>query len=498
MPTLPAAVSEVTPKKIAFDWQLIITIGLLILCGSFTYSIYPAPVNAAALGIMVGVFYYSLHKQDPVSFLIQLFIGNFFIFGNKLGGNYNIAAFAAIVFYTAINGKIPFLRHSIMDNAIKTALFIWCIFDLLSVTGGNFFPMFTELQNFFSFCMMLYLFYFVSRIPFTQNDFYKIIFAISVFFGYEFLVALNQKYELYDSPFPFFPKTDKTVDFDMGIVRSGSTLNNFEAFAEFCVSLISLLIPGILSGSWLKKNKFFYYFSMFTILIAIMSIVYSGTRSSILLLPIAVAGPCLLLGKRLNAKLIVLVIAAVAVIAVVNTKLNFIDLSVFEERSEEMDHVTMESMLNGDAMNRGGLFPYAFAQVKKTDGVIGRGYFVSPVEYRAVHFKKGDMDDGIADYHNLYMSSFVMWGPIGFLSMMFLFVYSLINGWRTYWTVRRKPYFTTDLLLGFNLLFLILLINQFKIQFIRDINYFTLVMLLLALYISLTWQVKQPTEKETG
>ena len=415
----------------------------------------------------------------------------FFIFGNKFGGNYNIAAFAAIVFYTAINGRIPFLKKSSFNNAIKAALIVWALFELLSITGGNFFPLSAQIQNFLAFCMMLYLFYFVSRIPFTSDDYYKIIFAVSVFFIYLFLVAFNQKHELFNSPFWFFPSTDKTIEYDQGITRCASTLGaNFEAFAEFCVSLICLVLPGILSGSSLKKNRFFYYFSMATILIALMSMIYSGTRSSILLLPIGFIGTFILLGRRLNTKLVVLTFAVTAVLFVANLGLKFIDFSVFEERSESMDNVTLETMLNGDAMNRGGLFPYAFQQMQNT-GIIGRGYFPSPFEYRYVQFKQDMIFDGIADYHNLYMSSYVLWGAVGFAAMMFLFFYPIYDGWRTYWKVRKEGGYTADLLLGFNLLFVIMMINEFKIQFIRDVNYFTVVMLLLVLYISLTSQLKQ-------
>ena len=488
---LPPGVAQNAEEQKAANWMLICTIGGLIVCGSFTYSIYPPPVNAAALGIMVGLFYYSLHKHDPVSFFIQLFIGNFFIFGNKFGGNYNIAAFAAIMFYTAINGKIPFLRSSVLDNAVKTAMIIWGVFDLLSVTGGNLFPLAIELQNFFAFFMLLFAFYSMSRVPFSDNDFYKFVVSISLFFGYEFLVAFNQKYELYDSPFPFFPKTNDSIEYDMGIVRSSSTLNNFEAFAEFCMSIISMLIPGILSGSSLKKNRYYYYLSIGTVLVAALSIVLSGTRSSILLLPFAFATVCLMLGRRLKAKLIIVLVSGVLGLFAVNSVYKFMDFSVFEERSEDMDmeHLTFEKLLSGEGMNRGGLFPYAMEQVKKI-GIIGRGYCVSPAEYRAVHFKKGDMDDGIADYHNLYMSTYVLFGAVGFFSMMFIFAYSLASGWLTYWKLRHENHFLVDLLLGCNVLFFYLMINQFKIQFIRDINYFTIIMLLLAFYILLTYRLK--------
>ena len=350
---LPVNSKEISQKS-SFDWLLVITTVALILCGSFTYSIYPPPVNAAALGLMVGLFYYALQRHDPVSFFIQLLVGNFFIFGNKLGGNYNLAAFASIVFYMAINGKMPFLRQSVYDSAIKTALVIWCIFQLLSVMGGNTFPLPIEIQNVLSFFMLAYLFYFVSRIPFTADDFYKIVVTLSIFFWYEFAVSLNQKYEFYYSTIPFFPSIDKTVDFDMDIVRSSSTLNNFEAYAELCTSLISLLLPGILSGGWLKKSKLFFYFSILTILVALVSIVLSATRSSFFLLPIAVAGTCIMLGKRLKAKLIIGFIIALGAFFVLNISLKIVDFSVFEERSESMDNVSLETMLNGDAMNRGG------------------------------------------------------------------------------------------------------------------------------------------------
>ncbi len=490
--TVSASVTNKAEEKTT-SWQLFVAVAALILCGSFTYSKYPPPVNAAALALMTGLFYFSLQKQDPVSFFIQLLIGNFFPWGDKWGGNYNIAAFAAITFYAAINGKISFLRHSVLDTSIKTALLIWCIFDLLSVTGGNPFPVSIELTNFFAFCMMLFLFYFVSRIGFTENDFYKIVFALCILLGYEFIVALNQKYELINSPFPFFPSTREDVEFEMGIVRSVSTLDNFEAFAEWCVSLIALLLPGILSGSFIKKNRFFYFLSIVTVLMAVVSITLSGTRSSMLLLPVVLVSSLILLGKRIKAKIVVFFVVGITVLFFVNETFKIIDFSVLSERSEgtvDFEHMTLMSILNGDQMNRGGLFPYAMKQVEKTN-VIGRGYFVSPDEYRLVHFKKGDMEDSIADYHNLYMSSYVMWGAIGFLCMMFLFFYSLWKGWKTYWLIRRTNHFTTDFLLGCNLMFLFLMINQFKIQFIRDITYFTIIMLMLAFYITLTWQLRK-------
>ncbi len=479
-------------------WQLPVSVAALILCGSFTYSIYPPPVNAAALVLMTSLFYFSLQKHDVSSFFIQLIIGNFFTWGDKWGGNYNLSASAAIIIYTAINGKMGFLRKSVLDKTVKTAVLVWCIFDFLSATGGNTFPITVGLANFCAFSMMLSLFYFTSRIQFTENDFYRIVFALCVFLSYEFVVACNQKYGLINSPFPFFPNIKEEVDFELGIVRSASTLDNFEAFAEWCVSLTALLLPGILSGSFIRKDRFFYYLSILTILLSTICIVFSGTRSSMLLLPLVLISTFILLGKRLKAKVVVYLVVSVIALFLLNNSFKIIDFNVLAERSEntmDFNHMTLMSFLNGEQMNRGGLFPYGMKQVESTN-IIGRGYFVTPEEYHLNHFARGAGMDEFADYHNLYMSSYVLWGPIGFICMMFLFFHSIWRGWKTYWQIRRNNHFTTDLLLGCNLLFLFLMINQLKIQFIRNITYFTIIMLMLAFYIALTWHLRKTILKE--
>ncbi len=188
-----------------------------------------------------------------------------------------------------------------------------------------------------------------------------------------------------------------------------------------------------------------------------------------------------------------LIITVITGLFMLNTEYKFVDFSVFQERSEGMDfeHMTLDKLLSGEEMNRGGVFAYAIKQVKKSNGIIGRGYFVSGEEYRLAQFDKSEMVDGIADYHNLYMSSYVLWGGIGVACMLYLFFYAIINGFLLYWKLRREDKFMIDLLLGFTILFAFMLVNQFKIQFIRNINYFTIVLLMLSFYIFITWLIKQ-------
>ncbi|HUR11223.1 MAG TPA: hypothetical protein VM012_07630, partial [Flavitalea sp.] len=76
----------------------------------------------------------------------------------------------------------------------------------------------------------------------------------------------------------------------------------------------------------------------------------------------------------------------------------------------------------------------------------------------------------------------VIWGYGGALVFVLIFIASLTKGIRSYKRNRGAPPAYRDLLLGFNLLFFLFLINQLKIQFIREINYFMLILILLAIY----------------
>jgi hypothetical protein len=59
------------------------------------------------------------------------------------------------------------------------------------------------------------------------------------------------------------------------------------------------------------------------------------------------------------------------------------------------------------------------------------------------------------------------------------------RGVRLYKRVRFESSALNDLLLGFNMALVLLLVNQLKIQFVRDVNYFMMILILLSLYSNL-------------
>ena len=270
----------------------------------------------------------------------------------------------------------------------------------------------------------------------------------------------------------------------MDITRSSGTFLSYEAYAEYSISIIALLLPGVLSGSFKKADTKLYILCLLTIFLGVFSIVLSATRSFILLLPVLIF-IILFNSKKIKANSLLFIGFLTVMFLVVNSFTHIVDFSIFSKRSEDMDvnSLSFSKVLSGEQINRGPLFSFATKNIRRNGGLIGGGYFTSPEEYHDVHFGKDLVE--YADYHNLYLSIIVIWGFIGailFLSIIFSLYF---KGVRLYRRVKRNSSLPNDLLLGFNTMFILFLINEFKIQFNRQVNYFMLVLILLAIYSSL-------------
>jgi O-antigen ligase len=487
--SMPANALKASSVQKGSFWQLIAGIPILVLAGSFTHGMYPVAVNIAAMMTLIALFYSCLHYNNLVLLFCYLFAGNLFIFGNKYGGIYNVSAIVAyLIHFIAYRDPIIHSGTSGFTKTIKIALAIWTISQILSAFFGNSFHTGVQVQAIACFLVIIFLSFLVSTIQFSDADITRFLYVLCVMSFYMFVVAFNQKYSVLSFELPFFPAIDSSIDFEYGIVRSGTTLNNFEAYAEFSLSIIALLLPGVMSGSIARRSKTLYVFCLGAMLSCGMAILLSGTRSSLLLLPVAVIAACLVLGKRIRSGFVIMSCVVGCSLFLLNNLYHFIDTQEFVERSQNIDleHLTIQKIISGEEMNRGGVFAYAMDQVKQSNGFFGRGYFMTPDEYRSVHFEPGMMEDNIADYHNVFMSSYVLWGAAGLISILLIFFSSIINGWSIYRRSKGRDNFLRDILLGFNLLFMFFVLNQFKIQFIRDVNYFMIILLLLALYNSIT------------
>lgn len=466
-------------------WVIVAKSLLMIVAGNFTFGAYSMLLNLGAALLVMFIFLTTLLKLDFFSFFVQLFICNHFPFGSDFGGIYNLIAALALIIFIFVNGKSSFFRKSTIPYFSKICLVVLIVIQILSVLNGDGFSVGQKIMAIIPFYILLFLFYFSSKINIAENELIKLIKVIGIFSIYSFIVSVNQNFNYYYTDFAFFPNYDSTAEFQMDIIRSAGTLGNFEAYAEYSLSLFALLIPGILSGSFKQKGNRFYYFCIGILLISAFSIILSGTRSSMLLLPVVFIAACFFVRNRLNPKVVFSIIFCTLIFFVLNANANWIDFELLLVRNENIDFTNLNysRIISGEDMNRGSVFAYGINKIEHTSGILGEGFYTNRVDYAQVHFGKG-ADVIIPDYHNLYMSAIVIWGFLGAFAFIYLFFAAIYTGLITYQNFRKDKSYLVDLLIGFNLLFLFLFINQFKIQFIRDANYCLIIFFLLSIYIS--------------
>lgn len=463
---------------------ILLKIVALAIIGQFTFSKFPIPVVLLALFLITLIFFISLYKKDYFGFLMQLFICNHYTYGYEIGGTFNFVAAIALICYLLRYGNEFFANVSIPKSAIFL-IGVLVLIQFLSLINANT-ATGVRIINTLCFLNFFFLFYYCSKVNLGAQNYIDFVYITGIFFIYMFVAAVNQRYDYFLSPVDFFPNVGPNAEWELGIPRAAGTLGNFEYYAEYSISIIAICIPGVISGSYRSVSKTFFLFCTALCGLGVLSIVLSGTRSSILLLPFMILLTIFLLFKRISVKNVLIGASAIILFFIVNAAHTIVDFSIFTKRSEEVDmrKVTLQSILSGKDMNRGDIFAYGFKKVEKSGGLLGSGYFTNRRMYIVAHFDKTRADE-IPDYHNLYMSSIVLWGYLGAFVLVFLFFYSMYRGFMLYYKLRKQNFFLVDFLLGFNLLFLFLMINQLKIQFIRDANYFMLILILLSLYNSL-------------
>ena len=456
---------------------------IAVLLGSAEVSVSSTAVKAVAVVIIFALFVITISRRDYVSLLLQLLLCNHFVYGEEYGGLFNLIAIAAILFYYMVGNDKFIFSHSSLRRPVKRLVLFLFVIQVLAVFGSGFTTS-VKLIGVSSFLNCVLLFYFFSCVQFDEEDFYKFIWVACLAFLYMFVVSLNQKFLFFTANYPFFPIYDEKSEFELDIIRSSGTLHNYEAYAEYSVTMTGLILPGLLSGSWRRVNKYLYYTCLLTVCVAFVAIVFSGTRSSILLLVILYIW-AILRTRNINKAKTLFFFGAAAALLFVSSSAGLFDFSVFSQRSEGMDiqHLTTDKLISGDEINRGVIFTTAFKRIGSGVGLFGGGYFPDRDSYRYVHF--GTFIYEFDDYHNLYMSTIVMWGFAGAGAFFLIFLTLYRRGVRLYKRVRFESSALNDLLLGFNMALVLLLVNQLKIQFVRDVNYFMMILILLSLYSNL-------------
>ncbi|PWU05181.1 MAG: hypothetical protein C5B52_00110 [Bacteroidetes bacterium] len=490
-PILPQSIEQDIPvlRKTESIPLILVKLAISFILGNFCLKLYPVPVNVAAFAGIFIMLFDSLRRKDGFSFLVQVFFLNHFITGNEFGGVFNLAAVFAIVMSEVVYGKRGAFGVSSLNNATKIFLGILLLCQFVAMIGGDKFGMSQRALGFIIFTALVTLVYFLSKVSFELEDYKRLFYLLFIFSLFILYVSFNQRLNFSGSN--FLPNYNADADFEFDFIRSGGTFLNYEAYGEYSLSMMVLVIPGLISGSFWKEDVKLFFACVGIFAISLVGVILSGTRSSFFLLPLAVVFILFWLGRRMQPLLLLLFAAFTISAYYVNQQYQLIDLNIFEERSANMDlqHLTFGDLLSGSQMNRGDIFGYAFNKIGQSGGLVGEGYYTKVEAYKMTHFDSATYP--IIDYHNFYLSSIVLWGFAGAIAFVAIFILTIISGISLYAKSSIVRGFHTDLLLGFNTVFIFFMINQYKIQFIRECNYMIVILTMLLIYKSLIKTVRQ-------
>ncbi|MFA6085491.1 MAG: O-antigen ligase family protein [Mucilaginibacter sp.] len=416
--------------------------------------------------------------------MLQLLACNHFTYGSQVGGIFILGGGLSLIlyFFTPKIKDYSLPSSTLGRNIIIILISLFIIQCLCVFVGEAHFEIIPKIIATYCFFFMLLLVYLFSKISLTTYDIKRLIICIFICASYMLLVSINQKYSFIPGN-ALLPSYRENATFELGVFRSSGTLLNFEAYGEYSLSIIALLLPGILSGSIRKLGKGVHFAAILTILISLIAIALSGTRSSILLLPLIIVLITLNYWKKIKLYYIIAPIVSLLIFLAINPP-SFLNANIFKRKASfKIEDVSLEKILNGQETNRAVVYEYGFYKISKKSTLIGEGYYPTRNEYHAVHFDNTKFT--YPDYHNLYLSLMVIWGPVGMALLLITIFYSIIKGIWVYKQSKAKFSIVTDLLFGFNLFFFFLMLNQYKIQFVRNVNYFFIILIFLALYYSI-------------
>ena len=161
---------------------------------------------------------------------------------------------------------------------------------------------------------------------------------------------------------------------------------------------------------------------------------------------------------------------------------SYIGLDLLLERIGTIDfsHINANNVANGEETSRGFTYQTGFKRLLERDWVLGYGFGVGN-HYSMAFF--GNTDQEIRDYHNLYLSLPIMFGWVGGFVFLFIFINTIYKLILSYYSNKKESY--SNNLIGFIFTWIIFLINEYKIQAIREPNYFMLIWiwLIITIYI---------------
>ena len=452
---------------------------LFLIIAHFTVKTYfPIPVYwIASVGFIVFIGTLLLTgSKDDFGFLLTMFICAHFAFADNQGGLWSYIILGIFIL-TILFRYRPKIKLSSVPFSTNVFIFVFLTCQLVG-TGLNKYSFISNIQATIIIFAQLLVFYYCASLPITKMRLKRLLTIWFVTACWVFVMGLNQRYHWIIYETPLLPqRTYFTVTGDIQLAYSpAASFINSELLAEyFCIILVISLIIFIYSMAQtsLRINVGLLFF---VFLLSTAGLLMSASRAAIIL---AIAGTFFILIstiilmpsiRNFEGVFIISLVLCFVVTPLVVYYGNFFSLDKMIADFTQIDpsKITIEGIISGKDINRFKIFDIGLQRLHEKSWLVGNGFNVSSNN----RISLGIQGSRIADFHSLYLSLPIFYGWIGAIAYCLLVLGTGLRVLRCYLRIRNSNHYLVPIALAFTLLWVIFLLDQFKISITRNPNYF--------------------------
>lgn len=488
-------------KKELSTFSLLFIASLLLIFGHLLLQQYMPNAFAGIFGfllLMILSGYVLFIRNEVFSFVLIIYVCSHFSYGDNHGGLWNIVSSVMLLLYMFSGKHRAEIKQQ--NNLISILLVIFIFFNVSGWAYKNPMPLTSLLEGGSAFLGYMLMYYVSSKVRLTEiriKKFFSLMFFLLI---YQVAVALIQNYALLDVGTPLVGGTTIGLEKVTESGRPRGTIGHFELFSEYALLMICLLIPMLSSTLTRSKLRFSYMAISIMIFCCISIMIITTMRGALILSVLVTVFYYFVFPLRVvfavdkvmqQIKLIVLVATLLPIVSV------YIGIKELERDFSHLEtkNVSMEGVVTGKSINRGGLADLALRRMEGESWIFGFGSgTINSNQWAWFGFDTSKKKSNLADFHNLYVSLPMIYGWIGSVAFVGIILSTFILMLKTTIKYRKEKSFLMVLSFGFTVLWGAFIVHEYKISILRNANYQMLFWIWLGLSSSLVKTIRESFE----
>ena len=449
--------------------------------GHLLLKTYMPNVAVGGIGFVVLavlLYYVLVQRNYAYGFVMVIYICDHFSYADNQGGTWNLLAFGILLIYFAVSRRRE--RFEEADYTMGALLLVLVLSNVVGWALKNPMPIIPLLLGAASFLSFPLMFHLVSNLRVSARRVRQLLIIAGVMLAYEFLVGINQRYAFVNWSTPLLGAyAGATGAITYGSTHAHSTFRNSELYGEYCVLMLTLLIPFLYSSLTQKVLRLRVSILAGMILLSFAGITLTTARSTAILAVLAMVTYAIVFAfhptRAVDAVRRQAVLYAVIGVFILGVG-SYVGLGSIATKFTHLEgqRWTMGRILSGKDINRFGLVQMAIARIESESWIIGNGFGIPRSNYWAWFGQdpgKPGIGKHLAGFHNLYVSLPMVYGWFGSVAFLLMILVTEARLLRVALRYRRRRSYLVVLATAMSMFWVVFLADQYKISILRQPTY---------------------------